>query len=285
MIPVEAGGVHQYRVTPVTVDGVLPARSSHWTYASPKPGEFEAPKNVRIIRMEGYNRRIKATIVFKHQILPSCDYSIDIINNLHGSTSRRIHSLPQDFFRKDLQDLAFTQNYTMVIKSTDSTGTIFSGFNYTRWFETPSCLEAFNHNFSMCAPGPPSMISVEETMHGLRLLWNPPPYTAPDNLVLTYEVQISTNPSAQQVPAVQAQALFMQRCVNASVNFIDVHGIGKSKLYLVQVRAKSRAGVGAPASVIYTSRGHSVERHLTNFIGLIVVASVMLILAVMTSKK
>lgn len=151
-IPVQPGGFHQYRVTPVTADGVLPSRVSHWTYASPEAGRFEAPKEVRVIYEEGRNRRVTATIALKHSSdLPSCYYSISLLPVNEIASVRYIsRSQPYDLFQNDLIDLEFAVNYTMTIRPTDSTGRVRSKFQYRRWFETPPCLDAFNYNFSVC---------------------------------------------------------------------------------------------------------------------------------------
>lgn len=148
----QPGTFHQYRVTPVTVDGVLGSRASHWTYASPEPGRFEAPKEVRVIYEEGRNRKVTATIALKHSVdLPSCYYAISLLPSSETASARFIRrTQPYDLFQNDLIDLDFAVNYTMTIRSTDSTGTVHSKREFTRWFETPPCLDAFNYNFSVC---------------------------------------------------------------------------------------------------------------------------------------
>lgn len=149
-IPIETGGLHQFRVTPVTVDGILPAKLSYWTYASSTPGVFEAPTDVRITSMEGGAHGVRASIALRHQGLPSCNYTIDVIPNGSKSIARRIVRQARDVFQNQLEDLDFGQNYTISIRSTDLKGLIVGSTSYTRWFETPSCLNAWNHNFSVC---------------------------------------------------------------------------------------------------------------------------------------
>ncbi|OQR74312.1 putative protein-like [Tropilaelaps mercedesae] len=256
-IPVKSGDFHQYRVTPVTADGVLPARVSHWTYASAEPGKFESPKEVRIIYEEGRNRHVTATIALRHPSeLPSCYYSISLLPKDNIASARHIRrTQPYDLFQNDLEGLEFGLNYTMTIRSTDSTGLIQSKFHYTRWFETPPCLDAFNHNFSVCAPGPPSMVTVEKAHQGLRILWSPPPYTTPDNRVLKYVVNIIKRVPVEEAKRVQPRRF--TRSVNASQNYIDGLVLDDGE-YGVQVYAESAAGLGAPAEITHVFQGSHI---------------------------
>lgn len=146
---VPPGGQYQYRITPVTVDGVLAARVSRWTSVSQEPGRFEAPTEVRVVQQRGSNLGVTASIALTHKGLPSCQYSIYILPQSERARQIYSRSEPYDLFQKDLDKLEFAMNYTLIIRSTDFTGEE-KGEAFRLPFETLTCLEAFRHNFSSC---------------------------------------------------------------------------------------------------------------------------------------
>lgn len=99
------------------------------------------------------------------------------------------------------------------------------------------------------------MLSVVEAQQGIRVLWNPPPYTTPENRVLSYLVKVVKRVSIARAMYVQPKRLV--RSVNASQNFIDGLVLDDGE-YEVQVFAQSEAGLGAPAEVTHIYRGSHV---------------------------
>ncbi|KAH9365775.1 hypothetical protein HPB48_016839 [Haemaphysalis longicornis] len=87
-----------------------------------------------------------------------------------------------EVFHYDMRGLSFDTNYTVILRSTDSVEKE-TGNPATMWFKTPSCLDCYQFNFSLCAStwvAPPA--------RGVQIAWSPPAYTSEENRVLGYQV-------------------------------------------------------------------------------------------------
>ncbi|KAK8766941.1 hypothetical protein V5799_006277, partial [Amblyomma americanum] len=107
---------------------------------------------------------------------------------------------PYDVFHYDMRGLSFDTNYTAVLRSTDTSENVTSS-SVAVSFKTPTCLECYQFNFSVCAPGPPSQLEVREVpqptstwvvppSHGVQIAWSPPAYASEENPLLGYQVTI-----------------------------------------------------------------------------------------------
>ncbi|XP_075559281.1 tyrosine-protein kinase receptor torso-like [Dermacentor variabilis] len=167
---------------------------------------------------------------------------------------------PYDVFHYDMRGLSFDTNYTVVLRSTDTTEKLAGGA-VTMWFKTPSCLDCYQFNFSLCAPGPPSELKVLEVQRppstwvappsrGLRIAWSPPAYASEENRVLGYQVTIEEERSIFDIQEKPTRRI--RRTVGAETQQLSVSEILDGALYRVLVQAESPAGLGQPAITKYS---------------------------------
>ncbi|XP_065286340.2 tyrosine-protein kinase receptor torso-like [Dermacentor albipictus] len=159
-----------------------------------------------------------------------------------------------------MRGLSFDTNYTVVLRSTDTTEKLAGGA-VTVWFKTPSCLDCYQFNFSLCAPGPPSELKVLEVQRpsstwvappsrGLRIAWSPPAYASEENRVLGYQVTIEEERSIFDIQEKPTRRI--RRTVGAETQQLSVSEILDGALYRVLVQAESPAGLGQPAITKYS---------------------------------
>ncbi|KAL3176040.1 hypothetical protein MRX96_010748 [Rhipicephalus microplus] len=192
---------------------------------------------------------------------PSCNYVLDILPDQWNAPPSHIKlSKPYDVFHYDIRGLRFDTNYTLVLRSTDTTEKLSSD-PVTVWFKTPSCLDCYQFNFSLCAPGPPSQLMVHEVehpsstwvappSHGLQIAWSPPAYASEENRVLGYQVTIEEERPIFDIRKKPTRRI--KRSVNAETQQMSVSEILDGALYRVLVQAQSPAGLGQPAVTKYS---------------------------------
>ncbi|KAL1438474.1 hypothetical protein MTO96_048085 [Rhipicephalus appendiculatus] len=254
---------HQFRVTVVSKSGpVSQPRTSPWTYYAENASAPGEPLNVTVSKSTPDGRFIVSRLRWStSDKYPSCNYALDILPDQWNTPSSHIKlSKPYDVFHYDIRGLRFDTNYTLVLRSTDTTEKLNSG-PVTVWFKTPSCLDCYQFNFSLCAPGPPSQLMVHEVerpsptwvappSHGLQIAWSPPAYASEENRVLGYQVTIEEERSIFDIRKKPTRRI--KRTVNAETQQMSVSEIFDGALYRVLVQAQSPAGLGQPAVTKYS---------------------------------
>ncbi|XP_040077213.1 uncharacterized protein LOC120849135 [Ixodes scapularis] len=143
---------HQFRVTAVTRLGPKGRPlTTPWTVSS--EDNLKAPDDVRVTKSSasGYSITSRLSWSYQESDVPSCNYVIDLLPDKGTVPSAHFRvSKPYDLFSFDMGQLAFSTNYDLHIRATDTLGEKKS-LPATTSFLTPSCLDCYHFNFSLCA--------------------------------------------------------------------------------------------------------------------------------------
>ncbi|XP_077526040.1 uncharacterized protein LOC144137897 [Haemaphysalis longicornis] len=264
LIPVKGlkDGQHQFRVTAVLSSGPQgQARTSSWSFYSRNTTLSSKPVNVSVSKStpDGHSVISRLTWSADDQY-PSCNYALDLLPDRPDVASAHFRlSEAYEVFHYDMRGLSFDTNYTVILRSTDSVEKE-TGNPATMWFKTPSCLDCYQFNFSLCAPGPPSTLKVHEVSRpastwvapparGVQIAWSPPAYTSEENRVLGYQVILEEEKSVFDLDTKPAPRI--RRSVGADTEQVSVTDIRNGARYRVLVQAQSLAGLGQPAVTEY----------------------------------
>ncbi|XP_076373129.1 tyrosine-protein kinase receptor torso-like [Tachypleus tridentatus] len=235
---------YQFRLTAVTPEGVFQTTTSDWIATLPSESTvISPPANLWVHRTFLQNGAITSVLKWKAPEEYPCFYKVYWLpNSSVGSSGLTKLSKPYQLFEVTLPNLRFQTNYTVIMISSDATFRKESEKTVITIL-TPSCLEIFTFNFSVCAPGPPRELRIRRSYgsSSTHVVWKPPAHTSQKNRVLEYQVVANRQIDINETPHT------LIKNVNETTHRLPLHDLKSASRYTVSVAAVSEAGRGDPA--------------------------------------